>query len=163
MKNTYIIEQINSLLKKQIQGIESLQQTLDSENSCLVKRDFNAIQTINQRKIEQSALLEHLHHQQYQLLQDNGFQGTARGMNDFIRNQPSNIATRLRQEQNKFLILLDKCQRLNTINGNIITANKHSTETALAILRGQSESGNLTYSASGHSVPVSLSKPLFQA
>lgn len=155
-------QQLGTLLQQQIQGAEQLQQILKSENDALVKRDFDVIQQLSQKKSEQSTRLEHLGQQQRQLLQMAGYAYSHEGINSFINSLASNLATELRKKQRQLQTLLEECQKLNMVNGNIIAANKHSAETALAILRGQF-ADNLMYGASGQAVAAPSSKPSIKA
>ncbi len=163
MTTPHIAQQVDALLEQQIQAADSLKHTLEDEGNILIKRDFEAIHTLNQQKLEQSALLEKLHQEHHHLLKKHGFSYTPDGMNSFINSHPPLLSIQLRQKQTSLLVLLDNCQKLNTINGTIIAANRHSTETALAILRGQPTSDGLTYGANGQSVTTPHSNPLIQA
>ena len=163
MTTPHLAQQITSLLERQIQAADSLKQTLVDEGNALIKRDFEAIHTLNQKKLDQSALLEQLHQTHHHLLQQHEFSYTPDGMSNFINSQQTNLSAQLHQKQTSLLALLDICQKLNTINGAVITTNRYSTEAALAILRGSSTSDSLTYGSNGQSVATSHSKPLIQA
>ncbi len=158
-----IAQQINNLLHQQIQGAELLEQILKNESDSLVKRSYDDIQKLNQKKNDQSAALEELSQKQRQLLEENGFRYSSEGMKEFVSNLALASAAQLQKKQQQLKILLEGCQRLNMVNGNIIAANKHTTETALAILRGQSAPDSLIYSAGGQAVVSSQSKPVIKA
>ena len=156
-------QQLGTLLQQQTQGATQLLQILQSENDALVKRDIENIQHLSQQKSEQSTTLEQLAQQQSQLLQALGLPCSSEGLNRFISGLTQNLATQLRKKQQQLQTLLESCQRLNLVNGNIIAANRYSAETALAILRGQFGSNNLVYSAGGQTVTTPSSKPLIKA
>ncbi len=156
-------QQINNLLQQQIYGTELLEQILKIESDNLVKRNYDAIQKLNQKKSEQSIAIEVLSQQQRQLLERSGFSYSPEGMNEFVGNLAPASATQLQKKQQQLQMVLERCQKLNMINGNIIAANKHTTETALAILRGQRTPESLVYSAGGHAVISSPSKPVIKA
>ena len=158
--STSSAQQLGTLLQQQIESAAQLLQILQNENAVLVKRDFEKIQHLSQQKSEQSATLEQLVQQQHQLLQERGCSSdSSEGLNSFIGSQPQNIATQLSKKRQKLQAILESCQKLNQVNGNIIAVNKHSAETALAILRGQFTSDNLVYSADGQTVTAPSSKP----
>jgi flagellar biosynthesis/type III secretory pathway chaperone len=156
-------QQLGALLQQQTQGAAQLLQILQSENDALVKRDVENIQRLSQQKSELSAALEQLAQQQHLLLQELGLPNSAAGLNSFISSLTQNLAAQLRNKQQQLQSLLESCQRLNMVNGNIIAANRYSAETALAILRGQFGSNNLVYSAGGQAVTTPSSKPLIKA
>lgn len=152
-------QQLGTLLQQQTQGAEQLQQLLKSENDALVTRNFDVIQQLSQEKSDQSTTLERLGQQQRQLLQDAGFSYSPEGLNSFISSLTPSLAAQLRKKQQQLQTLLESCQKLNMVNGNIIAANKHSAETALAILRGQFAPDNLIYGAAGQTVTAPACKP----
>ncbi len=156
-------QKLGALLQQQIQNAEQLKQILQNETDALITRDLGAIQHLSQEKSEQSSTLEKLSQPQQQLLQAAGLPYTAEGMKRFIESQPSNWAIPLRKQQLHLQTLLESCQKQNLINGNIITANRYSAETALTILRGQFMPDNLVYSADGKAATSSSSTSLIKA
>lgn len=156
-------QQLGLLFQQQITGAEQLYQLLKRENEALVKRDADAIQNISQQKSAQSVMLEQLAGQQRQLLQEAGVSFTPEGLKTLLNTLTPALATQLRKRQQQLQSLLEQCQNLNMVNGNIIAANKHSAETALAILRGQLAQENLTYSAGGQAVAPPPSRPIIKA
>jgi flagellar biosynthesis/type III secretory pathway chaperone len=156
-------QQLGTLLQQQTLGASQLLQTLQSESEALVKRDIENIQRLSQQKSEQSEALEQLAQQQRQLLQELGLPYSPQGVNGFINSLTQSLAAQLRKKQQQLQTLLESCQHLNLVNGNIIAANRYSAETALAILRGQCSSDNLVYGAGGQTVTATTSKPLIKA
>lgn len=154
---------IGTLLQQQTHNAEQLYKLLEEENGALTRRDAEAIQRLSLEKGERSITLEQLGLQQQQLFTKLGLQNSAEGLKGFIQSLPPNLASQLRKKQQQLQSILEACQKLNLVNGNIIAANKHSAETALAILRGQFTSDNLVYSATGQTVAASSSKPIMKA
>lgn len=156
-------QQLATLLQQQAMSAERLYQTLRDESEALTKRDADAMQQLSQEKSGESAVLEQLGAQQTQLLKGLGFTQSSAGVSSFIDTLEPTAAAELRKQQQQLQTLLESCQKLNLINGNIIAASKQSVETALAILRGQFTNNNLVYSAAGQPVSSAPSKPLSKA
>lgn len=145
-------QQLHSIFQQQIAGAKQLLDALKMENEALVQRDFDVIQNSTSLKTGLTQALEKLGKQQREFLLSNGQTDSADGMESYIALQTSPAANILKQQKSELQPILEQCQTMNQVNGNIIAASKQSAETALAILRGQLSPENLVYSAGGQPV-----------
>lgn len=156
-------QRLNELLRQQIERANELHQLLASEGEALMQRDVDAVEQLSRRKGEQSAELERLAQLQQTLLQEGGLPFTGEGLRQMIEAQPPSMAAHLSKLQQQLHSLLEQCQKINLVNGNIIAANQRSAETALQILRGQISPDRLTYSAGGQAIAAPSSRPAIKA
>ncbi len=134
--------------KIQEQGIASAKALLDAltrEYEALAHNDLDALVALlpeKQQALSQLLLIEaHVEKQGITTLKD-GVAGAA----DERAKGPL---------WNEFSRLMNQCRHQNAVNGRIIHMRQHSTDSALAILRGQENPQQTAYSASGKAIASS--------
>lgn len=154
---------MENLLQQQIIAAEHMEKTLIDENQALIKRDAAAIEGINRLKNEISETLASLTLQQQQLLSQMGLSMSRAGIDQCLSMIPTADKQRLKNSFQRLQLLLDRCQRQNLVNGNIITANRQAAEIALSILRGKTQYSPGTYDANGQTSSVNVGSTLAKA
>lgn len=146
-----------TILERQLATANLLHQVLNDENTALARRDADALRSLSLRKDELSATLERLTQEQRLELERAGLSLSREGMDRYLARLP-HPADELRRQIHT---VLEECNTLNLINGQIIAAARQSAETALAILRGQAYDGTSLYDAGGTRAHASATAPPF--
>ncbi len=156
-------QQLHTLFQQQHQYATQLLEALKQESDALVNRNFEQLQKSTEEKVSLTQTLEKLAHQQANVLAKHHKTSTAQDLDKFIEEQPDAARKVLSKQRKKLQSLLEECQTLNLVNGQIIAASKQSAEAALAILRGQETQGDLVYGAEGQTLSEKSEKPLLKA
>lgn len=140
--------QLTVMLQEEIRHTQSLFEFLEIESEALVARDTPALEKVTADKLEHIHLLESMGQQRVALLADTDG-------DPLIENKQLSM---LWQE---LLLLAEKCQNKNRINGGIIEVGFRQSQQALDILQGSSSKPEL-YDNSGQATKSTNSGSLAQ-
>lgn len=132
-------------IEQESRTVGRLLEILELEQSCLIKADFEQIQTLLGEKSTLLQSLNQLSQKRYQWLSTAGFPANESGMSDWLKdNSEHALQTSWLTMQQTLL----KAKELNRINGMLI--NKHFTrnQQLLSALQGQTETDHF-YGPSG--------------
>jgi len=163
MSSITLGKQLEQLFQQQIHSAEQLYKLLREENEALTQRDYERTSELTQLKQAKSADIEALSSQLTELLTTLQHPYSHETLDKFIMELPAQSGNRLKQMKLKLQQTTLSCQDQNIINGQIIAVNKQSAETALAILRGQFSTSELTYGAAGLPIKDKSAKTITKA
>lgn len=163
MSNSPLDKQLGLLFQQQINAAEALYALLKDENEALVKRDYERTSQLTQLKQTKMTEIDALSNQLVNLFATAQQPYTNDVLDRFIEEQPSQSRNTLKQMKSRLEEVTLSCQDQNMINGQIIAVNKQSAETALAILRGQFSTSELTYGAAGQPIKDKSATPITKA
>lgn len=132
-------------LEQESSTVGRLIEMLEQEQSCLIKADFEQMQTLLEKKSTLLQSLSLISQERYQWLSAAGYPANESGMSDWLKDHSEHalLASWLTMQQ-----ALLKAKELNRINGMLI--NKHFTrnQQLLSALQGQTETDHF-YGPSG--------------
>jgi flagellar biosynthesis/type III secretory pathway chaperone len=148
------------ILNQENEQAENLLDLLEQEFELLKSAPGKSLQSLLSKKKQQLKTVEQsaLAHQQF--LQQQDLTNDRRGTESYLeacRDNPSLTAA-----WQRYLELLQACQKQNEINGGAVTLNQRQVNQALNLLLGIGDS-NKTYGRSGESHPTRPSKTLGKA
>jgi len=162
MSSVSLGKQLGMLFQQQIKAAEELYQLLKDENKALIQRNYERTMQLTQLKQSKSTEIDALSNQLTKLFAAaSPFNQDA--LDTLINELPAQLGNSIKQMREKLEKTTLSCQDQNTINGQIIAVNKQSAETALAILRGQFSTSELTYGAGGQPIKDQSAKPIIKA
>ncbi len=163
MSSVSLSKQLRQIFQQQINAAEALYQLLKDENEALIRRDYKRTTKIIQLKQSKSAEIDALSHQLIKLLATPATETNQNSLDKLIKELPDQLGDKLGLLRSKLEQITLSCQDQNIINGQIIAVNKQSAEAALAILRGQFSTSELTYGAGGRPIKEPTAKPIIKA
>jgi len=163
MSNIALGQQLELLFQQQINAAAELLQLLQDENQALIQRDYERTSQLTNLKKTKGAEIDLLNNQLSQMFAAAQAPKLHEAIDKLIAELPSQLGNKLKQIKSKLEQTSLSCQDQNTINGQIIAVNKQSAETALAILRGQFSTNELTYGAGGQPVKDKLATSITKA
>lgn len=163
MISNALIQQMDALMRRQLTAANALYQILKTENTALVEHAHDDIRESTRLKDEKSTELEGMEQELNELLRAAGISPSKEALDAVLKAAPPSSAKALGQLREDLTDVLQACQEQNLVNGQIIAVSRQSAETALAILRGQLPTGNLTYGASGKPVSDPSRQPISKA
>ncbi len=143
------IQTIDTLIQAQVVQVNALIQLLDIENTALVSRDAEQLQSLNSQKTDITEQLEQLTQQQNIVLKKLGFDPSKQGLQSLVNKLSGPTQQKIGEHHKILTDALVQCQEKNKINGQIIAANRQSVEIALSVLHGKDHNAKLTYGPSG--------------
>ena len=152
MSNVALGQQLEQLFQQQINAAAELLQLLQDENKALIQRDYESTSQLTNLKQTKSTEIDLLSNQLRKIFSAAQASNLHEAIDKFIVELPVQPGNKLKQLRSKLEQVTLSCQDQNTINGQIIAVNKQSAETALAILRGQFSTNELTYGAGGQPI-----------
>jgi len=163
MSSVSLGKQLGQLFQQQIKAAEALYQLLKDENEALIQRNYERTTQLTQLKQSKSTEIDALSNQLSKLFSAESSSLNQDTLDKFIKEFPAQLGNSLKQMRAKLEEITLACQDQNTINGQIIAVNKQSAETALAILRGQFSTNELTYGAGGQPIKDQSASPITKA
>lgn len=163
MNHSPLDKQLGLLLQQQINAAEELYALLKDENEALVQRNYERTSQLTQLKQTKTTEIDVLSNQLIKLFTTAQQYYSNDVLDRFIEEQPAQSRNTLKQMKSKLEQITLSCQDQNVINGQIIAVNKQSAETALAILRGQFSTSELTYGAAGQPIKDKAASPITKA
>ncbi len=156
-------KQLEQIFQKQINAAKELYQLLQDENEALIQRNYERTMQLIQLKQLKSTEIDVLSSQLTKLFALAQITDSHDALDKLIKELPAQAGNNLKQTRSKLEQITLSCQDQNFINGQIIAVNKQSAETALAMLRGQLSTSELTYGASGQPIQDKSAKPISKA
>lgn len=150
-------QRLGEVLSRAISCATSLLQILDAEKTALAGRDPAPLETAIKAKQRCLEELDEFDRRRVEIMQTAGFTPDRPGVEDCLRWCDSEDTLSSRWQQ--LMSLLAQCRDHNLVNGRIMEANRHRTEGALAILRGQQPDAKL-YGPAGEQTTGPLSRTL---
>lgn len=163
MSSVSLSKQLGQLFLQQITAAEELYQLLKDENEALIQRNFERTTQLTQSKQTKSDEIDALSNQLTKLFATAQLPFNQDSLDKLTEELPAQLGNSLQQMRSKLEQITVSCQDQNIINGQIIAVNKQSAETALAILRGQFSTSELTYGAGGQPIKDQSAKPFTKA
>ena len=152
MSSVALGQQLEQLFQQQINAAAELLQLLQDENQALIQRDYERSTQLTQLKQVKSTEIDRLSNLLIKLCSTTQTPYSHNVLDKLIKELPAQPGNSLKQLRSKLEQVTLACQDQNVINGQIIAVNKQSAETALAILRGQFSTSELTYGAGGQPI-----------
>jgi flagellar biosynthesis/type III secretory pathway chaperone len=146
-----------NLLKLECEQTQSLLNLLEREHELLRARPSEALTKLQAEKKELLKRVETSAIQHRQFLIQQGLSADRSGTESFIEEDAL-----LQAQWKAYLVLLEKCQKQNEINGGAVELNQRHVNQALNILLGMGNSQK-TYGPSGEARPTNASKSLGKA
>ncbi len=163
MSNVALGQQLEQLFQQQINAAAELLQLLQDENQALIQRDYERTSQLTKLKQSKGTEIDLLNNQLSKMFATAQAPKLHDAIDKLIAELPSQLSGKLKQIKSKLEQTSLSCQDQNTINGQIIAVNKQSAETALAILRGQFSTNELTYGAGGQPIKDKLATSITKA
>jgi len=163
MSSVSLGKQLGQLFQQQINAAKELYQLLKDENEALIQRNYERTTQLTQLKQSKSTEIDILSHQLTKLVASAAHSANQDVLDKLIHELPAQLGNSLNQMRSKLEQITLSCQEQNIINGQIIAVNKQSAETALAILRGQFSTNELTYGAGGLPIKDQSANPIIKA
>ncbi len=163
MSNVSRDKQLEQVFQQQINAAEELYQLLKDENEALIQRNYERTTQLTQLKQVKITEIDVLSSQLTKLFETTETTYSHAALDNLIKELPAQAGNNLKLMRSKLEQITLACQDKNIINGQIIAVNKQSAETALAMLRGQFSTSELTYGAGGQPIQDTSAKPITKA
>ena len=151
------------LLQQEVECTRNLMQSLEIENEALSEHRTSALEEIIQDKQESIQQLEIIGNKRMKLIESFSDQTAA---NDPLFNSSTapinNDDSQLVGLWKELMLLAERCQKQNRINGSIVELGYKQSTYALDILRGTPSKSDL-YDNTGQTTKSSPSKPITRA
>lgn len=115
--------QLIANLQNEISLLNQLNDLLAAEKTCLIARDYPALETISFNKQNLSATLEQAARQRMELL--GATQNPKIALEQFLKQCNAEQVTLIQQLNASLAEKLTECRDKNTVNGQVISANLH--------------------------------------
>ncbi len=153
-------QELVRLLQREVNQVQNLMHSLEQEYAALAEQHSNTLEEVVRKKQETIRELETIGQQRENLLAS---MNTTTEEQLKIANSQSNTNNQLSALWKELILLADKCQEMNRINGSIVELVSRQSRHALDILHGISpgaasrpelydQSGYKTISAETHSL-----------
>lgn len=146
-----------NLLKLESEQTQALLNLLEREHELLRASPSETLSKLQAEKRELLKRVENSAIQHRQFLIQQGLSADRNGTETFIQDHAP-----LQAQWKTYLVLLEKCQKQNEINGGAVKLNQRHVNQALNILLGMGNSQK-TYGPSGEARPTNTSKSLGKA
>jgi flagellar biosynthesis protein FlgN len=153
-------ERLDALLHQAVREACLLEAALERESTALADRDLEGLNRAVAEKHQLVRSLERITHDQTALLRSAGFAADAPGMEACLRDWDAEGL--MRPAWNRLQDVMERCRRLNQINGGVVETQRRQTEQAIHILRGEDPRTEL-YDPSGHTVSSGPSRHISRA
>lgn len=141
---------MTALLKTIAERLSQLLQALEAEYQALSANDVEKMQQTAEDKTTLTEQLERLELKRSILLKNAGLDQDKTGMTAYLQRQPD-ADNAMEKHWQEIEQITRKCEKQNKVNGIIIESKRRRANTALAILKGQSNTTEL-YTAEGTAV-----------
>jgi flagellar biosynthesis protein FlgN len=153
-------ERLDALLHQAVREACLLEAALERESAALAGRDLEGLNRAVAEKHQLVQSLERITRDQTALLRSAGFGADGPGMEACLRDWDAEGL--MRPAWNRLQDVMERCRRLNQINGGVVEAHRRQTEQAIHILRGEDPRTEL-YDPSGHTVSSGPSRHISRA
>ncbi len=152
--------QFLSILDRESEQAQILLDLLEQEYRMLGSAPDEALDTLLNRKKQQLAQVEQSASAHHRFLQSQGLSADRRGTEAYLEACGDNPPILVSWQ--RYVGLIEACQKQNEINGGAVAANQRQVNQALNLLLGLGD-GNKTYGRTGESQPARPSKTLGKA
>jgi flagella synthesis protein FlgN len=132
------------LLQQEQAALDRFIDLLQQEQAALVAANVDKLQSLSENKQKLSEQLNSLVQQRVAMLEQDGFQADAAGVQGWLAKQPASVA----DEWKKLLERAQTAQRLNQTNGKLIQTHMQYNQQALATLMNAANKADV-YGADG--------------
>lgn len=153
-------EHLDQILSQSVREATSLESALQREGAALASRDLDELNAAVADKQVRVQALEALTRQQTELLQREGYETNAHGMDRVLRDWDEDGV--LRPVWERLVEVMSHCHRLNQVNGGVVETSRRRVDQALHILRGE-EARTELYDPHGRAFSASSSRPITKA
>jgi flagellar biosynthesis protein FlgN len=136
-------------LKQELAWIKELNTTLEEEKHALTKREFTKLEDLANKKQELSNKLENSSKDRMSLIGDPQTQSPSAFLNEFLKQCSANDANLINTLNHELAEQLVLCRDLNTVNGQVIATNIHTSQEVVNILSGNKVKDVSVYTATG--------------
>jgi len=153
-------DQLLRILDHESAQAQALLDLLEEEYRLLSRAPGDSLEALLNRKKQQLKQVEQSASAHHQFLRAQGLSADRRGTEAYLEacgDSPS-----LQAGWQRYLALIQQCQKQNEINGGAVAVNQRQVNQALNLLLGLGD-GNKTYGRSGESQPARPSKTLGKA
>ena len=145
-----IAKDLGGLLKQALHQVALLESALEQETQALDEKMAESLAAAVARKLQIAQSLEQVTREFSAALREEGFASDAEGMADWLRaKQPPDAE--LVRDWGLLQDAMQRCQRMNEINGQVLQVQQQYVGQALHILRG-GDAAAATYGALGQTI-----------
>lgn len=147
---TNILQHLTQLVNKDLHDTESLYTLLEDEKNKLAEGQFSELGSIANNKQQLVKRIEATNNKKSQLITDlkQKYQ-TEDIMPILIKNYGQKAAQDLKRLNQALDHQLEKCQKLNAVNGQVIVRSIKHNQELIAIVTGQTQKNTNSYNAQG--------------
>lgn len=160
MNATPFPEHLDRILSQSVREATGLESALQREGAALAARDIDELNTAVAEKQSRVRALEALTREQTELLQRQGYETSAHGMDRVLRDWDEDGV--LRPVWDRLVEVMSRCRHLNQVNGGVVETSRRRVDQALHILRGEENRTEL-YGPRGRTFSSSSSRPITKA
>ena len=128
-------------LEEEYQAGHALLKLLEQEQTALVNADVESLTKLTEEKARIAAHMSQLAKNRHQALDAAGFETTETGMQNWLASSQANAASN--KTWNELLEIVRSAKELNRVNGMLISQHMARNQSALSVLYGNSQGGNL--------------------
>lgn len=143
------VAQLAQYIQNEINLVATMNGLLQEEKETLIKREFDLLQELSNKKQELSLQLEENAKLRMNLLGYNTSNVPNQVLNEFLKDCPDSEVSRIHELNNKLLDQLALCRELNAVNGQVITANISIRQQIIDALSGKLPGDDHVYTATG--------------
>ena len=130
-----VVDQMQELLERAVREAHLLEVALDQETSALSNLDTDALNEAVARKHRLATSLEQVTREQGDLLLAGGFARDASGMDACLRAWDQEGI--MRPLWDRLQAVMERCRRLNQVNGGVVQTHYRQVTQAIQVLRGE--------------------------
>lgn len=153
-------DRLAELLRQAVREACLLEDALERETAALGSADVNALNDAVGRKHQLAQSLERLTREQTSLLLASGFDADGPGMDACLKAWDSEGG--LSEDWSRLQQAMERCRRLNQINGGVVRTQQQQVAQAIQLLRGSDGPAEL-YGPQGRTVSDGFSRHFSKA
>lgn len=150
-----VLEQI----EHQLQGLNT---ALHQEQTALREQDMDTLQHLAKQKEQSTTAVNELEAQRTALLDRHGYGPSPQDMAQYIGTLPASARREARRLWDAIMPLASECERLNKLNGIVLSHQQRRAQSLLSVLRSEVGGGDC-YAADGNKEGRQTSQSLARA